>query len=42
VDMEDVAVLALKMSSINKIKEKFVYERILDKFVNSIQIIIKK
>ena len=42
VDMENVAVLSLKMSSLNKIKEKFVYERILDKFVNSIQTIIKK
>jgi glycosyltransferase involved in cell wall biosynthesis len=42
VDMEDVSVLSHKMASLLKIKDKFVYERILDKFVSSIQTIIKK
>ena len=39
--LPEARLLSLKLSSLNKVKEKFVYERILDKFVNSIQTIIQ-
>ncbi len=42
IELPEVRLLSLKLSSLNKVKEKFVYERILDKFVNSIQTIIQK
>ncbi|MFM6984746.1 MAG: glycosyltransferase family 4 protein [Chitinophagaceae bacterium] len=40
--MSEAEILSLKLSSLLKVKEKFVYERILNKFVDSIQTIIKK
>lgn len=42
IQMHEARLLSLKLASLNKVKEKFVYERILDKFVNSIQTIIQK
>ncbi len=42
IETNEETVLSMKHNSLNKVKEKFVYEKILDKFVNSIQNILKK
>lgn len=41
IEMEDVNVLSLKMNSLDKVRDNFVYENILNKFVNKINSIIK-
>lgn len=42
INMNEAEILSFKLASLVKVKEKFVYERILNKFVTSIQTIIQK